>query len=146
MEAETIADHMGRRRALLTDRERELLADSDAQDQRYVAISRIRNKIEDELPQDVELLRTYHPKLFSELQEAVCDELVSLDTHETQAVERIRELEAELAECREQLESDNTDTGNVDLEAARDALRRGLKDNAWTPIRDAAAYLETDDD
>jgi len=65
---------MSRRRALLTDRERELIADMDAEDSRYVAISRVRTKIQEELPQDVELLKENHPGLFEELQEVVCDE------------------------------------------------------------------------
>lgn len=64
------------RRALLTDRERELIAEEDTEEEnyRYQAISRVRNKIEDELPQDVELLREHHPQLLSELREVVCDD------------------------------------------------------------------------
>lgn len=64
---------MGRRRALLTDRERELIADTSIEDDRYVAISRVRNKIEDELPQDIEILENHHPELLAELREVVCD-------------------------------------------------------------------------
>ena len=66
---------MGRRRALLTDRERELIASDDEadEDQRYVAISRVRNKIENELPTDLELLAEHHPQLLSELEQEVCD-------------------------------------------------------------------------
>lgn len=63
----------GRRRALLTTRERELIADESEEDPRYVAISRVRNKIQDELPEDVELLREHHPELYEELREEVCD-------------------------------------------------------------------------
>ena len=65
---------MGRRRALLTDRERELIADEDKDDQRYVAISRIRTKIHDELPEDIELLRENHPDLYDELRKVVCED------------------------------------------------------------------------
>lgn len=63
------------RRALLTDRERELIegnADDDP-DLRYQAISRVRRKIEDELSTDIELLRKNHPELYAELCEVVCD-------------------------------------------------------------------------
>jgi len=67
-------DQMSRRRALLTDRERELIADESNDNQRYVAISRVRNKIEDELPEDIELLREHHPKLLAELEAVVCDD------------------------------------------------------------------------
>jgi hypothetical protein len=64
---------MGRRRALLTDRERELIADKDIEDPRYVVISRVRSKVQDELPKDIELLREHHPQLLEELREVVCD-------------------------------------------------------------------------
>jgi hypothetical protein len=65
------------RRALLTKRERELIADTEVKDARYVAISRIRTKIQDELPKDVVLLQENHPELYKELQKVVCeDEIV----------------------------------------------------------------------
>lgn len=68
--------NMARRRALLTDRERELLAGKDVEEEnyRYQATSRVRNKIKDELPRDIELLREHHPRLFEELHDVVCDE------------------------------------------------------------------------
>jgi hypothetical protein len=50
-----------------------LIADESEEDPRYVAISRVRNKIQDELPEDVELLREHHPGLYEELREEVCD-------------------------------------------------------------------------
>jgi len=72
---------MGRRRALLTDRERELIADEnvDSDNQRYQAISRVRNKIEDELPEDLAILNEHHPDLLSELQDEVCGPSVDTD-------------------------------------------------------------------
>ena len=69
---------MSRRRALLTDRERELLASDDLAgqelDYRYQAASRVRNKIEDELTEDIDILAEHHPQLLTELREVVCDE------------------------------------------------------------------------
>lgn len=65
---------MGRRRALLTDRERELIADEDVEDPRYVVISRVRSKVRDELPEDIKLLREHHPQLLEELRQIVCEE------------------------------------------------------------------------
>jgi hypothetical protein len=50
-----------------------LIADESEENPRYVAISRVRNKIQDELPEDVELLREHHPELYEELREEVCD-------------------------------------------------------------------------
>lgn len=63
------------RRALLTDRERELIeGESESDDDlRYQAISRVRRKIKDEMTTDVEILRENHPDLYEELQGAVCD-------------------------------------------------------------------------
>ncbi|RBI58651.1 hypothetical protein DMJ13_26260 [halophilic archaeon] len=67
---------MARRRALLTDRERELIQGEGEVDEnyRYQAISRVRNKIQDELTTDVEILKEHHPTLFNELRETVCEE------------------------------------------------------------------------
>jgi hypothetical protein len=63
------------RRALLTDRERELIEGEDSVDEdlRYQAVSRIRRKITEELTEDVEILREKHPDLHAELHEVVCD-------------------------------------------------------------------------
>lgn len=63
------------RRALLTDRERELIEREEGSDDdlRYQAVSRVRRKIEEELTTDVELLEEHHPQLYEELQEVVCE-------------------------------------------------------------------------
>jgi hypothetical protein len=63
------------RRALLTDRERELIEREEGSDDdlRYQAVSRVRRKIEDELTTDVELLEENHPQLYEELREVVCE-------------------------------------------------------------------------
>lgn len=64
---------MAMRRALLTDRERELLENENEEDDdlRYQAISRVRRKIQDELTTDVDILREHHPELYNELREVV---------------------------------------------------------------------------
>lgn len=70
---------MARRRALLTDRERELLSADDLDEQemnyKYQAASRVRRKIEDELTEDIELLAENHPQLLRELREVVCGDV-----------------------------------------------------------------------
>lgn len=67
---------MSRRRALLTDRERELLSTDDLEgtelEYRYQAASRIRTKISDELTEDIEILEENHPQLLKELRGVVC--------------------------------------------------------------------------
>jgi hypothetical protein len=65
---------MARTRALLTETERNHLRSEGANSQRYQAISRIRNRIDDELATDVDILREHHPELYQELRETVCSE------------------------------------------------------------------------
>jgi transposase len=67
---------MARTRALLTEADRELIAERRDTDSnlRYQAISRVRGRIHEELPEDIELLREHHPELLAELREVVCDE------------------------------------------------------------------------
>lgn len=62
-----------RTRALLTVGEREALAGRTDADRRYQSTSRVRHRLENELPTDVELLREHHPELFEQLQEVVSD-------------------------------------------------------------------------
>jgi hypothetical protein len=64
---------MARRRAILTDTERELLDTNEKSDRYYQAVSRIRRKINQELTEDIQLLKKNNPELFEELQEVVCD-------------------------------------------------------------------------
>lgn len=58
----------------MTDRERELLAseDSEEDDYRYQAASRIRRKIGKELTEDIRILEEHHPKLLEELRDVTC--------------------------------------------------------------------------
>jgi hypothetical protein len=65
---------MARTRALLTDRDRELLADEEAGKRRYQTVSEIRARIHEELSTDVQLLKEQHPELLEELREVVCKE------------------------------------------------------------------------
>jgi len=69
-------DTMGRTRALLTKTDRQQIANEEefSENKRYQAISRVRNRIQDELPEDVEVLREHHPELYEELRDVVCDE------------------------------------------------------------------------
>lgn len=71
---ETETRNVTRRRAILTDRERELLRDEDAGNQRYVAVSRVRTKIQEELADDAKILQHHHPDLYEELREVVCED------------------------------------------------------------------------
>lgn len=64
---------MARTRALLTERDRELLADEEGGNRRYQAISEIRSRINEELETDVEVLKENHPELLEELREVVCE-------------------------------------------------------------------------
>ena len=67
---------MARTRALMTETERQRIAGKeDVEDvKRYQAISRVRNRIQEELVTDVELLAEHHPDLLAELREVVCED------------------------------------------------------------------------
>ena len=65
---------MARTRALLTERDRELLAEEDGGNRRYQAISEIRSRISEELSTDVEVLEENHPQLLEEMREIVCED------------------------------------------------------------------------
>ena len=72
----TNSDRMTRSRGLITFTERERIAgrDSVEDSKRYQAISRVRRRINEEVVEEVDLLREHHPDLLEELQEVVCDE------------------------------------------------------------------------
>ena len=61
-------------RALLTDTERERLSgESDAKEQRiFESKSRVKRRINEELPKDVKILSENHPELYDALQRVVC--------------------------------------------------------------------------
>lgn len=65
---------MARTRALLTERDRELIASDDQSNNRYRAISEVRARIHEELATDIEVLANHHPDLLDELREVVCDD------------------------------------------------------------------------
>lgn len=64
---------MARTRALLTNTEREYLQAEEASSNQYQAVSRIRNRIHEELQIDINVLREHHPDLYEELEQIVCD-------------------------------------------------------------------------
>ena len=65
---------MARRRAMLTDTERELLESDEKTDRYYQAVSLVRRKINEELSTDIEILEENHPELLEELKQVVCEE------------------------------------------------------------------------
>ena len=69
-------DRMAKSRGLITDTERERISgEADVEDsKRYQAISRVRRRIQEELPQDIALLEEHHPALLEELHEVVCND------------------------------------------------------------------------
>lgn len=73
MALEPTTQEMARRRAMLTDTERELLDSDEKSDRYYQAVSRIRRKINEELTEDVQLLEENHSELLDELREVVCE-------------------------------------------------------------------------
>ena len=67
---------MGRYRAVMTETDREYISrQGDATEhQRQQSVTRVRNRISEELPQDIEILREHRPDLLEELRDVVCDE------------------------------------------------------------------------
>ena len=63
---------MTRRRAILTDTERELLDSEDNSDRYYQAVSRVRRKINEELSEDLIIIEENNPELLEDLREVVC--------------------------------------------------------------------------
>lgn len=61
------------RRALLTDAEREALQNPDSRDNPYVAVSRVRKKLNEELTEDIHILKEHHEELLAELRDVVCE-------------------------------------------------------------------------
>lgn len=71
----TISMCMTRSRGLITFTERERIAGKgDVEDaKRYQAVSRVRRRINEEVTEEVALLKEHHPELLEELQDVVCD-------------------------------------------------------------------------
>jgi len=61
-------------RALLTETEREHLAEEHGKQRKYETTSRVRRRIEDELVEDIEVLEENHPDLLDELRDVVCED------------------------------------------------------------------------
>ena len=72
----TNIERMTRSRGLITFTERERIAGKEniEDSKRYQAISRGRRRINEELIEEVELLKEYHPDLLNELRIVVCEE------------------------------------------------------------------------
>lgn len=60
-------------RALITDTEHEQIAGEHGDKRRYEATSRVRRRVNERLPDDLELLETHHPELLSEIRDVVCE-------------------------------------------------------------------------
>ena len=70
---------MAKTRALLTETEREQIAGEHGDSRKYQATSRVRGRIQEELENDVEVLKEHHPDLLEELREVVCEEVDERD-------------------------------------------------------------------
>lgn len=67
---------MGRYRAVMTATDREYISgEGDATDhQVQQSVTRVRSRINDELPQDIEILENHRPDLLEDLREVVCED------------------------------------------------------------------------
>ena len=76
MTAENNESEMGRYRALLTETDRKhITGESDpSQDQKDQSVYRVRQRINEELAHDIEVLREHRPDVLEELREMVCED------------------------------------------------------------------------
>lgn len=131
---------MARRRALLTDRERELIADEDAGNQRYVAISRVRTKIEDELTEDLHILADKHPDLLTELREVVCE---GVDEEDIAAHGSSEREKSPARDPHRGIESDNSNPGEMTRETGKDSgVRERVSEVDFPSSRDRTECVE----
>ncbi len=67
---------MGRYRAVMTDTDRVYISGegNPSESQRMQSVSRVRSRIKEELPKDIEVLEEHHPELLKELRTIVCEE------------------------------------------------------------------------
>jgi len=67
---------MGRYRAIMTETDREYISEeTDPSDTQFdQSVYRVRKRINEELPEDIEVLREHRPDLLQELREIVCEE------------------------------------------------------------------------
>lgn len=67
---------MAKSRGLITETERERIAGKVdiEQAKKYQAVSRVRRRIQEQLPEEIALLEEHHPELLEELRDMVCDE------------------------------------------------------------------------
>ena len=61
------SEQMAKTRALITETEREQLRGEHGKERKYQAATRIRNRIEEELPRDIENLVKNHPDFLKEI-------------------------------------------------------------------------------
>lgn len=65
---------MARTRAILTDRDREILREGPSHDRYYQVVSEVRARITENLVEDIEVLEETENSLVDELREVVCEE------------------------------------------------------------------------
>lgn len=68
---------MAKSRGLITDTEQDRISgEADVADsKRYQAVSRVRRRIREQLPEEIEMLEEHHPDLLEELRGVVCEEI-----------------------------------------------------------------------
>lgn len=67
---------MGRYRAIMTDTDRDHITgeSNPSQDQKDQAVYRVRQRINEELRHDIQVLKEHRPDVLEELREVVCDD------------------------------------------------------------------------
>ena len=150
------------RRALLTEHERDALLDRESNDARYVAVSRIRKKIDEELTRDVEVLRHHDEEhgteLLGKLREVACEDAQGEDIaggDSSAGAWSDTEIDESVAEVKQEMDNDFEDTTDVEPGEGNDhsvpegadtdlPAENEISDDVWSVVNEVSASWDDD--
>lgn len=152
---------MAKTRALITQTERDRIARrEDVEDiKRYQAISRVRRRIEDELTEDVAILREHHPGLLEEIRDVVCEDTATDGIKESDSSESWSdtEIDESVAEVKQEMDKDFEESagavGSVgeedDHSSPEDVVpdlpaETEISDDVWSVVNEVSASWDDD--
>jgi hypothetical protein len=137
---QSVTDEMtDQRRALLTEREREILSgEADVTtNYRYSIESRVRSRLRERLPADIDLIREEYPEMFDELlYPAVCKPSTTAEAEETEETAEPVETPRDAPASTDDPEEDVDEGGLLPEEIGADV---------WAVVDEAAEGWDDDD-
>lgn len=147
--ASAVSDEMtDQRRALLTEREREILTgDADVTDNyRYSVESRVRKRIRDRLADDVDLIRERYPEMFDELIYPVVCQPGGEAVDAVEVPEGADETEDIADNGLSDVETPEPADAPPAPETAADVEGEGIRDEVTEAVEDVAGSWEDSDE